>query len=372
MGEVYLVDAVRTPIGRRGGSLSEIPPVRLGAYPLRALLARNPIDPATLDDVILGCVTPVGEQGANLARLVVLYAGLPHSVPGVQLNRMCGSGQQAIHFGAQAIASGDMELVVAGGVESMSRVAMGSDWPTTWLEGLPTVMQGISAEMMAAKWSLSRSLLDDMAIESHRRAALARDGGYFDSQIAPVEGKSGLLTQDEGIRWPADEAKVRNLRPAFKEDGVVTAAGSSQISDGAAMVLLASESALKTHGLMPRARLVTRVVVGSDPELMLDGPIPASRRALERAGLTIHDIDVIEINEAFAPVVAAWQKELEANPARVNPNGGAMALGHPLGASGAVLMAKLLNELERSGGRYGLQSMCIGHGMATATIIERL
>jgi acetyl-CoA acetyltransferase family protein len=297
----------------------------------------------------------------------------------VTINRMCGSSQQAIHFAAQEILSGDMDVVIAGGIEMMSRVPLGSDWPTQWPPDFPypLVHQGMSAEMMAEKWHISREELDRFSFESHVRAAAATRRGDFAREIVPTlvtltDGKSETMTIDEGIRFEPNLDKMGKLQPAFKPDGVVTAANSSQISDGAAAVLLMSADKAKELGLRPRARVVARVVVGSDPVLMLSGPIPATRQALDRAGLELDDIDAIEINEAFASVVLAWQKEIQPDPARVNPNGGAIALGHPLGATGAILMTKLLHHLERTSGRYGLQTMCIGHGMATATIIERL
>ncbi len=375
--EVYIISAVRTPIGvgKPGkGALSGIPPVELAAHVLRAAVQRAGIAPEKVEDVVWGCVSPVGEQGGNLARLAVLKAGFPIQVPGVTLNRMCGSGQQAVHFAAQAILAGDMDIVIAGGTEVMSRVPIGSDWPAEWPQ-LPykLVHQGLSAEMMAEKWRLSRTELDDFAYQSHVRAMHAIRRGRLAAQIAPVPLPDGrLLDIDEGVRMPPDREKMAALKPVFKEDGVVTAGNSSQISDGAAALVLASPTAVGRYNLTPRARIVTRVAVGSDPVLMLDGPIPATRRALAKAGLSLDDLDVIEINEAFASVVLAWARALQPDMAKVNPNGGAIAHGHPLGATGAVLMTKLLYELERTAGRYGLQTMCIGHGMATATIIERL
>jgi acetyl-CoA acetyltransferase family protein len=297
---------------------------------------------------------------------------------------MCGSGQQAIHFAAQAIASGEMEVVLAGGIEVMSRVPIGSDWPSHWPEGFPypLVHQGVSAEMIAEKWGLSREALDDFSYESHLRAGRAIREGRFREQILPLqvpvrnpegEATAELRTfdQDEGVRLQPDRGRMATLKTAFKPDGVVTAGNASQISDGAAAVVLASSRAARQLRIEPRARVVATTVVGSDPVLMLDGPIPATRKVLARAGLTLSQMDVVEINEAFASVVLAWRKELEPDPARVNPNGGAIAIGHPLGATGAILMTKLVHELERVGGRYGLQTMCIGHGMATATIVER-
>jgi acetyl-CoA acetyltransferase family protein len=324
-------------------------------------------------------VTPLGEQGANIARLAVLQAGFPVEVPAVSLNRMCGSGQQAIHFASQAILSGDMDVVIAGGFEMMSRVPLGADWPKQWPDDFPypLIHQGMSAEMMAEKWQLTREELDCFAFESHVKAAAATRRGDFEREIVPIEvkqadGVNQTLRIDEGIRFEPDLARMAKLTPPFKPDGVVTAGNASQISDGASALLLMSLDKARALGLRPRARIVTRIVTGSDPVLMLSGPIPATRRVLDRAGLRIDDVDAIEINEAFASVVLAWQKEIQPDPARVNPNGGAIAMGHPLGASGAVLMTKLLHHLERTGGRYGLQTMCIGHGMATATIVEVL
>lgn len=377
MSEVYILSAVRTPVGvgKPGGALEPLAPVDLAAGVMQDAVARAGIDPAVVDDVIWGCVTPIGDQGANLARLAVLKAGFPVKVPAVTLNRMCGSGQQALHFAAQAILSGDMDIVIAGGTEMMSHQPLGSDWPKEWPSDFPyeLVHQGISAELMAGKWNLSREELDDFAYESHLRAMRAIEQGYFESQILPVTRPDGRqVSVDEGVRRPPDREKMAALKPVFKADGVITAGNASQVSDGAAALVLASPKAVGRYNLMPRARIIARVVVGSDPVLMLDGPIPATRAVLKRAGLTLQDIQVIEINEAFASVVLAWARELEADLRCVNPNGGAIAHGHPLGATGAILMTKLLYELERTGGRYGLQTMCIGHGMATATIIERI
>lgn len=373
----FIISAVRTPvgIGKPGGSLAPVAPVDLGACVLKEALSRARVDASRVEDVIWGCVTPIGDQGANLARLTVLKAGLPVEVPGVTLNRMCGSSQQALHFGAQAILSGDMDIVVAGGTEMMSHQPIGADWPQEWPQDFPykLVHQGLSAEMMAEKWHLSRDALDDYAYESHYRAMKAIDNGYFESQILAVERPDGTkISVDEGVRRPPNRERMGALKPVFRTDGVVTAGNASQVSDAAAALVIASPRAVRRHNLMPRARIVTRVVVGSDPVLMLDAPIPATHKALKKAGLTLNDMDVVEINEAFASVVLAWECEFHPNMERVNPNGGAIALGHPLGATGAILMTKLLYELERTGGRLGLQTMCIGHGMATATIIERL
>jgi acetyl-CoA acyltransferase len=378
MRDVVIIEAVRSPVGKRDGKLSTVLPVHLVARILQELMSRAGIEPARVQDVVLGCVTPIGEQGANIARLAVLQAGFPVEVPAVTLNRMCGSSQQAIHFAAQEILSGDMDVTIAGGVEMMSRVPLGSDWPGQWPSDFPyeLVHQGLSAEMMAEKWKLSRQELDRFAFESHVKAAAATKRGDFLREIAPMEvtlpdGKMEAMNVDEGIRFEPDLIKMGKLQPAFKPDGVITAGNSSQISDGAAALLLMSADKARELRLKPRARIVARVVVGSDPVLMLSGPIPATRQVLDRANLKLEDIAAIEINEAFASVVLAWQKEIQPDPARVNPNGGAIALGHPLGATGAILMTKLLHHLERAGGHFGLQTMCIGHGMATATIIER-
>ncbi|HSB90633.1 MAG TPA: thiolase family protein [Anaerolineales bacterium] len=381
MAEVYLIEALRSPIGvgkPETGTLHSLLPVDLAARILRAVVERAALDPARIDDVILGCVTPMGDQGANIARLSALQAGFPVEVPGVQLNRMCGSGQQAIHFAAQAILAGDQDLVLAGGVEMMSRVPLGSDYPESWPQDFPypLVHQGVSAEMMAQRWHLTRDALDDFAYRSHLRAAQARNDGAQAGQILPLDvvqgdGSMAHVEHDQGVRLSPDRARMGQLKPVFQADGVVTAGNSSQVSDGASAVLLASERAVRTHHLKPRARLAARVVVGSDPTLMLDGPIPATREVLRRAGLSIGDVDWIEINEAFACVPLAWQAEIGADPERINPQGGAIAHGHPLGATGGVLMTKLVHGLHATGGRYGLQTMCIGHGMATATVIER-
>lgn len=377
MSEVFIVAAVRTPVGvgKPGGALSALTPLHLTAQVLQEVVRRAGLEPRQVEDVVWGCVTPLGEQGANLARLAVLQAGFPVEIPAVTLNRMCGSSQQAIHFAAQAILAGDMEIVVAGGTEIMSRVRMGSDWPPEWPPDFPypLVHQGLSAELIAEKWGISREEMDDFGYQSHLRAMQAIQNGYFTEQILPIRRPDGILvTQDEGVRMPPDRQKMATIKPAFKEDGRITAGNSSQISDGVGAVVLASAKAVGRYNLSPLARLVARSVVGSDPVLMLEGPIPATRQVLKRAGLSLAAIDVIEINEAFASVVLAWQRELQPDPQRVNPNGGAIALGHPLGATGAILMNKLVYELQRRRARYGLQTMCIGHGMATATIIERV
>ncbi|WP_062309799.1 thiolase family protein [Alicyclobacillus sendaiensis] len=376
--EVVIVDAIRTPIGRKNGSLSSVHPVDLLAPLLKALVDRNELDPMEIEDVVTGCVTMTGEQGGNIGRMAVLAAGLPVEVPSFSLNRMCGSSQQAIHNAAQAILAGDMDVVIACGVESMSRVPMGTDlgkFSTALTKRFQIVPQGFSAEMIAEKWKVSREEMDAFSLESHQKAARAEDSGLFDRERVPVEnvGPEKLtVTRDEGIRRDTSLEKLAGLKPSFRPDGRVTAGNASQISDGAAAVLLMSGEKAAKLGLKPRARMVSRVVVGVDPVIMLTGVIPATHKALDRAGLRLQDIDVIEINEAFASVVLAWKREIEPDMSRVNPRGGAIALGHPLGASGARIMTTLLHELEDTGGRYGLQLMCIGFGMATGTIIERL
>jgi acetyl-CoA acetyltransferase family protein len=378
MSDAFIVSAVRTPVGvgKETGALYPIAPVDLTAAVLREVLHRAGVEAGRVEDVVWGCVTPTGDQGANIARLGALQAGFPVEVPAVSLNRMCGSGQQAVHFAAQAILAGDMDLVVAGGTEMMSHQPLGSDYPQSWPQGFPykLVHQGISAEMMAEKWSLSRGELDEFAYQSHVRAMGAIQNCHFESQILPIERPDGVVVSvDEGVRMPPDRERMAALKPVFKADGVITAGNASQISDGAAALLLASPKAVGRYNLAPMARLVSRYVIGADPVLMLDAPIPATRWALKRAGLSLEELAVIEINEAFASVVLAWARELGVEDlSRVNPNGGAIALGHPLGATGAVLMTKLVHELERTGSQYGLQTMCIGHGMATATILERV
>jgi acetyl-CoA acetyltransferase family protein len=374
--DVFIVSAVRTAIGsgRETGALHPFQPVELAALVMQEAVQRAGVDSDRLDDAIWGVVTPVGDQGGNLARLGVLKAGFPVHVPAVSLNRMCGSSQQAVHFAAQSILAGDNELVLAGGTEMMSHQPLGADYPKEWPDvGHPLIHQGLSAELMAEKWNLTRDELDDYAFDSHIKAGRAIDAGFFTGQIVPASLPTGeRFAVDQGVRRPPDRGKMRALKPVFKEDGKITAANSSQVSDGAAALLLASASAVGKYNLSPLARIAARVVVGSDPTLMLDGPIPAAQKVLKRAGLTLADMDVIEINEAFACVVLAWQKELHPDMAKVNPNGGAIAHGHPLGATGAALMTKLVYELQRTHGRYGLQTMCIGHGMATATVIERV
>lgn len=372
MRDVFIVDAIRTPIGRgkADGALHDVHPVDLLAQTLNALVERAGVDKREIEDIVTGCVTAHGEQGTNIGRLAGLKARFPIEVPALQLNRFCGSGQQAIHFAAQAIAAGDMEMAIGCGVESMSRVPMGSDGAITeeFRADFPCQLlhQGVSAEMISEKWGVTREELDEFAAQSHCRAAAAQRNGWTRGEIFPLAGLEG----DEGVRANPDLSRMRGLKPVFRADGVVTAANSSQISDGAAAVLLASGEKADRLGLRKRARIVARAVVGSDPELMLTGPIPATQKALAMAGLRIEDIDAFEINEAFASVPLVWAREIQPSMDRLNIQGGAIAHGHPLGATGAVLMTKLVNILERTGGRYGLQSMCIGFGMATGTIIE--
>ena len=381
-----IVDAVRTPLGRREGVLSRWHPVDLLAHTLCGLLQRNQLDPKLIDDVIAGCVMQVGEQALNIARNAVLAAGLPESVPATTVDRQCGSSQHAIHFAAQGVMAGSYDIAIACGVESMSRVPMGSaaaagpgkPFGPAMLGRYNNVQfnQGISAEMLAERWKLERRKLDEFSLESHRRAAQATEQGHFQREIhpIPVETEQGpqVVTRDEGIRPGSTLEKMAGLKPAFKQDGVVTAANSSQITDGAAAVLIMERSTAERLGLRPLARFVAFALAGDDPVIMLTAPIPATQKILKRAGLSLNDMDRIEINEAFASVVLAWQAETGADLARVNVNGGAIALGHPLGASGARLMTTLVHELQRSGGRYGLQTMCEGGGMANATIIERI
>jgi acetyl-CoA C-acetyltransferase len=382
MAEAYIVDALRTPVGKRNGSLSAVHPADLAAHVLTTLVDRTGVDPAAVDDVILGCVDQVGPQAGNIARTAWLAAGLPESVPGTTVDRQCGSSQQAVHFAAQAVMSGTQDLVVAGGVENMSTVPIGanvllaepagmaSPWAGNGWEkryGDQEISQFRGAELIAERWGLSREILEEFAVESHRRAAAATDAGFFDAEIVAFDG----VAADEGIRRDTSLEKLATL-DALRPGGRLTAATSSQISDGASALLLASEEAVRTHGLSPIARIHTMAVVGHDPVEMLSAPIPATGAVLKRAALRIEDIDSFEINEAFAPVTLAWLKDTGADPALTNPSGGAIALGHPLGASGGRLMATLIHTLRRTGGRYGLQSMCEGGGTANATIIERL
>ncbi|WP_078428088.1 thiolase family protein [Alkalihalobacterium alkalinitrilicum] len=382
MREVVIVEAVRTPVGKRKGVLSTVRPDDMAAKVLKELVNRAGIDPASVEDVIMGCVSQVEEQGLNIARTAVLQADFPISVPGTTIDRQCGSGQQAVHFATQAIASGDMEIVIAGGVESMSRIPMGatrknSDWSEEVTSRYEMIHQGLSAERISEKWGYSRTQLDEFSLESHRRAIQAQEEGRFDREIMPLEvtledGTKTVVTQDEGPRKGTSLEKLGSLKPAFTEDGVIHAGNASQMSDGSAAILLMSKDKALELGLKPRFRVVARQVVGSDPTLMLTGPIEATKQVLNKAGLTIEDIDLYEVNEAFAPVPMCWLDEIKADPAKLNSNGGAIALGHPLGASGARVMITLMHELERTGGRFGLQAICEGGGMANATIIERI
>jgi acetyl-CoA acyltransferase len=383
MPNAVIVDAIRTPLGRRNGRLSGWHPVDLAAHVLGTLMVRHDLDPVVVDDVIMGCVSQVGEQALNIGRNALLAAGFPDSVPGTTVDRQCGSSQQAVHFAAQGVIAGAYDLVIAAGVESMSRVPMGSSvlgadpFGSRLVARYPDLVpQGISAELIAEKWALSREELDEYALGSQQRAAQATAEARFDRELVPVpvsvDGVTSVMTEDEGIRPDTTAARLAALKPAFKPDGVVTAGNSSQISDGAAAVLIASEEAAARLGLTPRARVRAFALAGSDPILMLTAPIPVTGRVLERAGLGLDDVDRIEINEAFASVVLAWAREIRPDMDRVNVNGGAIALGHPLGSSGARLMATLLCELERSGGRTGLQLMCEGGGLANATVIERV
>jgi acetyl-CoA acyltransferase len=389
MATAVIVDAARTPLGRRNGALRDWHPVDLAALVLRALVERNDLDPAMVDDVIAGCVSQTGEQALNLARNAALAAGFPETVPGTTVDRQCGSGQQALHFAAQGVMAGAYDIVVAAGVESMTRVPMGATilngpgkpfGPLVTQRYLPAgglVPQGLAAERVAERWGLARADLDAYSLESHRRAARAADEGRFAAEIVPVtvETPTGkrLFTADEGIRRDTSLAALAALKPAFvPEGGTVTAGNASQLSDGAAAVLVMSEGRATRLGLTPRARFVSFAVCGTDPLTMLTGPIPATASVLGRAGLALDDLDVIEVNEAFASVVLAWAVEHHPDMERVNVNGGAIALGHPLGCSGTRLTATLLAELERSGGRYGLQTMCEGGGMANALVLERL
>jgi acetyl-CoA acyltransferase len=386
--DAVIVDAIRTPVGRRRGRLAGWHPVDLSAHVIAALVARSDLDPGSIDDVIWGCLDQVDEQGANVARLSALAAGLPESVPGVSVDRQCGSSQQAVHFAAQGIMAGAYDVAIAGGVESMTRVPMWSNVREPAVVYGPRfrarydlapdgfIDQGESAEIVADRWELSRDELDALALESHRRAARATAEGRFAAEILPVEVETeeGLSSfeRDEGIRSDTSAEALAGLRTVFREDGRITAGNSSQISDGAAALLLMSEERAARLGLRPRARFVSFALAGVDPIEMLTAPIPATRKALDRAGMALDDLDLIEVNEAFASVVLAWARELDADLDRTNVNGGAIALGHPLGCSGARIMTTLLHEMERRGVRYGLQTMCEGGGMANATIIERL
>ena len=381
MQNAVIVGAVRSAVGRKNGKLSGVRPDDLLADTLTALVQRSRIDPAEVEDVVIGCVSKVGEQGFNIARNAALIAGFPLDVCGTTLDRMCGSGQQAANFAAMGVMAGQYECVIAGGVENMTRVPMGSDGSgpgegplSPRLQALYTIIpQGFSAEMVAERWGLKREDLDEISARSHEKAGRAIAEGRFTREIAPLTLPDGsVFDTDEGVRVPVNREKMAALAPSFKSDGVVTAANSSQISDGAAALLIMSETRAKALGLPPRARIVATSLAGVDPAIMLTGPIPATQRVLKKAGLTLEQMDLFEINEAFASVVLAWERELHPDMDRVNVNGGAIALGHPLGCSGARLMTTLLHELERRGKRFGLQTMCIGFGQGIGTIIERL
>jgi acetyl-CoA C-acetyltransferase len=383
MAEAYIVDVVRTPVGKKNGSLSQVHPADLGAHVLKAIVERNKLDPAVVDDVVFGCLDVLGPQAGDIARTCWLATGYTDEVTGTTVDRQCGSSQQAVHFAAQGVMSGTQDVVIAGGVQNMSMIPIGSSWTAMKDFGHPTpfagskgwtarygdkpVSQFVGAEMIAAKWNLSRQDLEKFAFQSHQRAIKAIDEGRFDREIVPF----GDFKVDEGPRRDSSLEKLATLK-TLTPDGRMTAAVASQISDGAAAVLVVSEKALKQFNLKPRARIHHLSLRGADPIWMLTAPIPATKRALQKAGMRLSEIDRVEINEAFAPVVLAWAKELEADMSKVNVNGGAIALGHPLGATGAKLMATLLCELERTYGRYGLQTMCEGGGQANVTIIERV
>jgi acetyl-CoA acyltransferase len=381
MRDAVIVEAVRTPVGKRNGELSDVEPADLSAAVLTALVERAGIDPSVVDDVIWGCVGQIGEQSVDIGRNAALAAGWPESVPGVSIDRQCGSSQQSVHFAAAGVIAGHYDVVVAGGVESMSRVPMGSQTNGQWPYGAGFVArygsdapnQGLGAEMIAEQWRLSRTHLDEFSLASHAKAAAAQDDGRFDDEIVAVSGRSGIkIDTDEGVRHGGTLEKLAALAPAFRPDGVVTAGNASQISDGSSAVLITSSERAAELGLRPIARVHTAVVTGSDPIIMLTGPIPATAKALARSGLSLHDIGVYEVNEAFASVPLAWLAETGADPARLNPNGGAIALGHPLGGSGTRLMTTMLHHMRSAGIRYGLQTMCEGGGQANATILELL
>ncbi|GAB6152081.1 thiolase family protein [Desulfosporosinus burensis] len=382
MREAVIVEAVRTPVGRRNGALSGIRSEDLAGQVLREVVKRAGVDPALIEDVLMGCVSQVGEQGFCIGRQAALIADYPQHVPGLTIDRQCGSSQQAIHFAAQAILAGDMDIVVAAGVENMSRVPMGSNVKDTELSHELTsryeiINQGLSAERIAAQWGLSREQMDEFSLESHEKALKSQEEGRFEREIMPLsvvlpDGRQAVIKMDEGPRRNTSLEKLATLKSPFQENGRITAGNASQISDGAAAVLVMSRDKALELGLKPRFRIVARSVIGSDPTLMLTGPIAATAKVLAKAGLSLADIDIFEVNEAFAAVPLAWLIDTGADPKKLNPNGGAIALGHPLGASGAKLMSTMIHELERTGGRYGLQTMCEGHGMANATIIERL
>ena len=383
--EPVIVEAVRTPIGKRDGVFKDVRPDDLGVVVVRELLRRTGLEPQLVEDVVMGCVTQRGEQGGNIARLIALTAGLPITAGGTTVNRLCGSGQQAVVFGAYEIAMGTCDVVIAGGVESMTREPIGSDLDKPMnpklLKMYEIVHQGEAAERIAERWNLSRRELDEYSLESHKKCIRAQDEGRFDAQIVPVEVELELddgqrrrvtVTQDEGVRRDTSLEKMAQLKPVFRPDGKITAGNSSQISDGAAALLLMTRQKAKELGLTPRARLLGTAVVGVDPTIMLTGPIPATQKVLEKTGLSLSDIDLFEVNEAFAPVPIAWGRELDVDWEKVNVNGGAIAHGHPLGATGAILFTKILHELERQDKQLGLVTMCIGFGQGIATVIERL
>jgi acetyl-CoA acyltransferase len=381
MRDAVIVEAVRTPVGKRSGALSGVHPVDLSAHVLEALAARSGVDPAVVDDVVWGCVSQVGEQTFDIGRTAVLAAGWPETVTGVTVDRQCGSSQQSVHFAAAGLVAGQYDVVVAGGVESMSRVPMGSAsqggdplgdrFRDRYGDVHPN--QGIGAEMVAQQWGLSRTQLDEFSVASHEKAAAAQDDGRFDAEIAPVTLADGtVVAADEGVRRGSTVEKLAGLKTAFRPDGVITAGNASQISDGAAALLMTTSDKARELGLTPIARVHTAVLAGADPIVMLTAPIPATQKALARSGLGIDEIGVFEVNEAFAPVPLAWLAELGADAKALNPNGGAIALGHPLGASGARLMTTLVHQMRQGGIRYGLQTMCEGGGQANATILELL
>ena len=381
MRDAVIVEAVRTPVGKRNGGLSGVHPVELSAHILKSVAQRSGIDPAVVDDVVWGCVSQVGEQTLDIARTAVLAAGWPETVPGVTVDRQCGSSQQAVHFAAAGLIAGQYDVVVAGGVESMSRVPMGSSingqnpLGTSFLERYHGTFpnQGVGAEMIAEQWGFSRQQVDEFSLTSHERAAAAQDEGRFDGQIAPVTLDDGtVVARDEGLRRGTTPEKLAGLKPAFKEGGVIHAGNSSQISDGSAAVLMMTSDKARELGLTPLARVHTAVLAADDPVIMLTAPIPATLKALKKSGLSIDDIGAFEVNEAFAPVPLAWLADLGADAKALNPNGGAIALGHPLGASGARLMTTLVHHMRDNGIRYGLQTMCEGGGQANATILELL
>ncbi|MGW0040189.1 thiolase family protein [Rhodococcus sp. NPDC003348] len=378
MREVVIAEAVRTAVGKRNGGLSGVHPVDLSADVLQALVERAGIDPVVIDDVVWGCVSQVGDQSSNVARYAVLAAGWPESIPGTTVNRACGSSQQALDFAVQAVMSGQQEVVVAGGVEVMSRVPLGAARATGMPYGPKALArygnagfnQGIGAEMIADKWGLTRSVVDEFSVRSHERAAAAQDAGAFEAEIVPVTTETGVVSVDEGIRRGTTVEKLGSLKPAFLDDGVIHAGNSSQISDGAAALLVTTPERARELGLTPLVRYVAGAVVGSDPVLMLTGPIPATARVLRKAGIDLRDVGVFEVNEAFAPVPLAWLAETGADPGLLNPLGGAIALGHPLGGSGAVLMTRMIHHMRRNGIHRGLLTMCEGGGTANATLVE--